>query len=167
MEAKVRAAVRARRDPNFVIIARTDARAVEGMAAALRRAERYRKAGADAIFPEALESETEFRAFGRKKSLGWLIANMTEFGRSPLLTVSELARLGFHAVLYPMTAFRAAARAAERTLKDLRRGGDNRSLLERLQTRRELYDLNRYADFDRREARFLADAKKLRRGKHV
>ena len=150
------------------------ARCTAGWAAALRRASAYRRAGADAIFPEALESVDEFKTFGRKKSLGWLIANMTEFGRSPILTVAELARLGFRMVLYPMTAFRTAAFAIEYTLNELKVTGDNRPLLGRMQTRRELYDLNRYPEFEERERHFIAEAekltrgrKKLRRGKHV
>lgn len=173
MAAKIRAAARARRDPSFVIIARTDARAVEGVKSALHRVALYAKAGADAAFPEALESPAEFRLFGGKKRVGWLIANMTEFGRSPILTVAELARLGFRMVLYPMTAFRSGAFAIEKALSGLQTIGDNRPLIERMQTRRELYDLNRYPEFERREGRYLAESsnlvratQKLRRRKH-
>jgi methylisocitrate lyase len=158
MVAKVKAAVRARRDKNFVIVARTDARAVTGFKDALRRAEMYRKAGADVIFPEALETIEEFRAFGRKKSLGALMANMTEFGRSPILSVPELARLGYRLVLFPMTAFRTAAFAVQQSLQELKLKGHNRTLLGRMQTRRELYELNHYQDFDRREGRYLSEA---------
>jgi methylisocitrate lyase len=158
MVAKVKAAVEARRDPAFVIVARTDARSVSGIKDALRRAELYRRAGADVIFPEALESEQEFRAFGRKKSLGALMANMTEFGRSPILSVAELARLGFKLVLFPMTAFRTAAFAVQQSLSELKAKGHNRSLLGRMQTRQELYDLNHYQEFDRRERRYLSEA---------
>jgi len=163
MVAKVKAAVAARRDPAFLIVARTDARGVTDLKDALRRARLYRAAGADVIFPEALESEAEFRAFGRlagpgKKSLGALMANMTEFGRSPVLSVSELARLGFRLVLFPMTAFRTAAFAVRQSLNELKRNGHTRSLLGRMHTRRELYELNHYQDFDRRERRYLSEA---------
>jgi methylisocitrate lyase len=175
MEAKIRAAVAARRDRDFVIVARTDARGVTDLRDALARAARYRRAGADVIFPEALESETEFRAFGGKKGLGALMANMTEFGRSPILSVSDLARLGFRLVLFPMTAFRTAAFAMEHSLRDLQRLGHNRTWLDRMQTRRELYELNHYQDFDRREQRYASEAAALirrarkpqPRGKHV
>lgn len=168
MVSKVRAAVSARRDPGFVIVARTDARGVTGLKDALRRAELYRRAGADVIFPEALESEDEFRAFGRragagKKSLGALMANMTEFGRSPVLSVPELARLGFRLVLFPMTAFRTAAFAVQQSLNELKQKGHNRSLLGRMQTRRELYELNHYQDFDRREREYLSPSASINR----
>ena len=100
MAAKVRAAVAARRDPDFVIVARTDARSVEGFDAAVDRARAYLDAGADMIFPEALESAEEFARFARAVPAP-LLANMTEFGRSPLLAFDELAGLGYRAVLYP------------------------------------------------------------------
>ncbi len=118
MSAKIRAAVAARRDPDFVIVARTDARTVEGFDAAVRRAHDYLAAGADMIFPEALESVDEFARFAREVPAP-LLANMTEFGRSPLIPFDELAALGFRAAIYPLTAFRAAMRAAEETLKRL------------------------------------------------
>lgn len=155
MVAKVRAAVRARKSPHFLIVARTDARAVEGVQGALRRAVLYRKAGADVLFPEALESKGEFAAFGRKKGLGTLLANMTEFGRSPSLTVSDLASLGFRLVLAPMTLFRVAAKAMDEALIDLRKRGGPGSLMSRLQTRSELYKLNHYAEFERNEAAWM------------
>ncbi len=168
MVAKVKAAVAARRDPGFMIVARTDARGVTDVKDAMRRAKLYRAAGADVIFPEALESEAEFRAFGRlagggKKSLGALMANMTEFGRSPVLSVPELARLGFRLVLFPMTAFRTAAFAVQQSLNELKRLGHTRSLLGRMQTRRELYELNHYQDFDRRERQYLSEAAAISR----
>ncbi len=102
MASKVRAAVRARRDPDFVIVARTDARSVEGFDAAVRRAREYLAAGADMIFPEALESADEFARFKQEVDAP-LLANMTEFGRSPLLPFEELAGLGYKAVIYPLT----------------------------------------------------------------
>src|SRR5579871_6130279 len=112
MVSKLEAAVAARHDPNFVIIARTDARASEGMESAVERARAYLDAGADMIFPEALQTPDEFARFG--KELGApLIANMTEFGKSPLLSVAELSEMGFRAVLFPVTLFRVAMLAAE------------------------------------------------------
>ena len=150
MVAKVRAAVSARRDPDFVIIARTDARSVEGFEAAVDRATLYVAAGADMIFPEALESAEEFARFAQSLSCP-LIANMTEFGRSPLLSLDELTSLGYRAVLYPLTAFRAAMRAAEETLRSLRDRGTQRGLLDRMQSRAELYDLIDYTGWEVRD----------------
>ena len=158
MAAKIRAAVAARRDPDFVIVARTDARTVEGFDAAVRRAREYLAAGADMIFPEALESVDEFARFAREVPAP-LLANMTEFGRSPLIPFDELASMGFQAAIYPLTAFRAAMRAAEETLKALREHGTQRDLLDRMQTRAELYDLLGYSDWEERDrAYFTAGA---------
>ena len=140
---KIRAAVRAKSDPDFVIVARTDARAVEGFDAAVRRAEAYLDAGADAIFPEALESEREFREFA-KRIHAPLMANMTEFGRSPLLSVRRLAAMGYRMVIFPLTAFRAAMHTEAACLRDLKRSGSQHPWLARMQTRAELYDLLGY-----------------------
>jgi methylisocitrate lyase len=150
MAAKVRAAVAARRDPDFVIVARTDARSVEGFDAAVERARAYATAGADMIFPEALESADEFARFAAAVRVP-LLANMTEFGRSPLLTVDELSSLGYRAVLYPLTAFRVAMRAAEQALTELRDHGTQREFLDRMQTRAELYDLLGYTQWEARD----------------
>jgi methylisocitrate lyase len=150
MASKIRAAVRARRDPDFVIVARTDARSVEGFDAAVRRSREYLAAGADMIFPEALESADEFARFAQVVNAP-LLANMTEFGRSPLLTFEELAGLGYKAVIYPLTALRAAMRAAEDVLKTLRDHGTQECLLERMQSRAELYDLLGYKDWEDRD----------------
>jgi len=143
MTEKLRAAVRARQDKDFLIVARTDARAVEGFDAALRRAESYLRAGADAIFPEALESAKEFREFARRVRAP-LLANMTEFGRSPLLSARQLAAMGYRMVIFPMTAFRVSMKSAEGFLHDLKRRGTQQGWLERMQTRQELYDLLNY-----------------------
>lgn len=143
MTEKLRAAVQARQDKDFMIVARTDARAVEGFDAALRRAERYFKAGADAIFPEALESAKEFREFARRVRAP-LLANMTEFGRSPLLSARQLAAMGYRMVIFPLTAFRVSMKSAEDCLRDLKRRGTQQGWLERMQTRQELYDLLNY-----------------------
>ena len=154
MAAKLRAAISARRDPDFVVIARTDARSVEGFDAAVARARRYVEAGADMIFPEALESAEEFAAFARAVPVP-LIANMTEFGRSPLLTFDELAKLGYRAVLYPLTAFRSAMKAAEETLVALREAGDQRERLDRMLSRAELYDLIDYDAWNARDRTYF------------
>jgi methylisocitrate lyase len=150
MAAKVRAAVAAKRDPAFVIIARTDARGVTGFDDAVRRAHLYLKAGADAIFPEALETADEFARFAREVPAP-LLANMTEFGKGPLLTVSELGAMGYKMILYPLTAFRAAMRAAAETLSLLHAAGHQRDALPRMMTREELYDLLGYADYEERD----------------
>ena len=154
MAAKVRAAVASRRDPEFVIVARTDARTVDGFDAAVERAKTYAEAGADMIFPEALESAEEFARFAQAVSTP-LLANMTEFGRSPLLDFDDLARLGYRAVLYPLTALRAAMFAAEATLRELREQGTQRSALGRMQTRAALYELIGYADWEERDRSYF------------
>ncbi len=154
MVSKIRAAVDARRDADFVIVARTDARSVDGLDAALDRASAYIEAGADMIFPEALESADEFARFAREVDAP-LLANMTEFGRGPLLDFEALAGIGYRAVLFPLTAFRAAMRAAERALIELRDQGTQRNLLDVLQTRAELYDLLGYTDWDARDRSYF------------
>jgi methylisocitrate lyase len=155
MAAKVRAAVSARQDPDFVIVARTDARTVEGFDAAVSRAREYRAAGADMVFPEALESVDEFAQFAQAVDAP-LIANMTEFGRSPLIPFQELASLGYKAVIYPLTAFRAAMRAAEQVLVALRDQGTQHNLLDQMQSRAELYDLLGYSDWERRDQAYFS-----------
>lgn len=154
MVAKLRAAVAARRDPDFVIMARTDARGVIGFDEAVRRARLYAEAGADAIFPEALESAEEFAEFARAVQAP-LLANMTEFGRSPLLDAATLADMGYRMVLYPVTTFRAALRAAEDTLKSLQHLGHQREQLPRMLNRAELYDLLGYADVEARDRAYF------------
>ncbi len=154
MVAKVRAAVAARVDPDFVVVARTDARSVEGFNAAVERARAYLDAGADMIFPEALESAAEFAAFARAVPAP-LVANMTEFGRGPLLDFDELAAMGYRAALYPLTAFRSAMKAAEATLKALKETGTQRGDLGAMQSRAELYDLLGYADWEARDRSYF------------
>ena len=152
MVGKIKAAVEARLDPDFFIVARTDARAVEGIAAAVERARAYVDAGADAIFPEALESAEEFQMFARQLAKTGikvpLVANMTEFGKTPYLRVSEFEDLGYRLVLFPVTALRMAAKAIETMLAELKSAGSQRALLEQMQTRQQLYDLLRYDDYD-------------------
>ncbi|MCS6920121.1 MAG: methylisocitrate lyase [Fimbriimonadales bacterium] len=151
MVAKIRAAAGARSNPNFVIIARTDARAVEGLEGAIERAKRYLQAGADAIFPEALQSAEEFEQFARAIPAP-LLANMTEFGKTPYLTVNEFAQMGYKMVIFPMSCFRAMMKAAEQTLLCLKQHGTQTPMLDAMQTRAELYELleyDRYLRYDR------------------
>ena len=149
---KNRAAAKARTEGDFLLVARTDARAVEGFDAAVERAHAYLAAGADAIFPEALETAREFREFA-KRVRAPLMANMTEFGRSPSLSVRQFAAAGYRMVLFPLTAFRASMKTTEECLRDLQRRGSQRSWLGRMQTRAELYELLGYdpktGDFSR------------------
>lgn len=154
MAAKIRAAVAARRDPDFVIIARTDARGVSGFDDAVRRARLYVQAGADAIFPEALENADEFAAFA-KAVPATLLANNTEFGRSPNLDVEQLGKLGYRLVLYPLTAFRVALRAAQDTLRDILERGHQRDRIPQMLTRAELYDLLGYAEYEARDRSYF------------
>ncbi len=143
MAARVQAAVEARRDEDFLIIARTDSRAVEGFAGAVKRAQSYVEAGADAIFPEALQSREEFRDFVKEVKAP-LLANMTEFGKSPLLSHRELADLGYRMVIFPQSMLRVALRSTQEFLRDLKQTGTQTNSLPRMQTRQELYDLLDY-----------------------
>lgn len=147
MAAKIRAAAHARSNPSFFIIARTDARGVDGLDTAVERAKRYVDAGADCIFPEGLESSDEFAAF-RERVTGPLLANMTEFGRTPLITAAEFGRLGYEIVIFPMTAFRVMMKAVEEAYQTLLRTGTQAELIDKMRTRQELYDLIRYRDYE-------------------
>jgi len=148
MAAKVRAARRARSNPGFFIIARTDARGVENLSAAIDRAKRYVDAGADCIFPEGLESPEEFAAL-REAVPGPLLANMTEFGKTPLITAAEFGRLGYEIVIFPMTAFRVMMKAVGETYQTLLSAGTQAELIDKMRTRKELYDLIRYGSYER------------------
>ena len=143
MNEKIAAATSAKLDADFLLIARTDARAVESFAKAIERANRYLEAGADAIFPEALQTEEEFRDFAKEVKAP-LLANMTEFGKSPLLSLGQLAEFGYRMVIYPQTAFRVSMFAAGQMLRDLKEGGTQEGWLDRMQTRKELYELLDY-----------------------
>jgi methylisocitrate lyase len=154
MAAKLRAAVSARGNGDLVVIARTDARAGEGFEAAVSRAQQYLEAGADWIFPEALQTKDEFARFAEAIDAP-LIANMTEFGKSPLLEFQELVDLGYAGVLYPVTLLRVAARAMELALAMLSSEGTQRDLLEVMQTREELYALLDYEDFEERDREYF------------
>ncbi|ODR07830.1 methylisocitrate lyase [Mycolicibacillus koreensis] len=147
MVKRVRAAVAARRDPNFVICARTDAAAVEGLPAAIERARAYADAGADLIFTEALTGAAEFEQFRAAVDTP-LLANMTEFGKSELLTADQLAGIGYNAVIYPVTTLRLAMFAVEAGLREIDAAGTQGGLLDRMQHRSRLYELLRYADYN-------------------
>ncbi|MCB5907362.1 methylisocitrate lyase [Streptomyces pinistramenti] len=146
MTRRIRAAVDARRDPGFLLMARTDARAVEGLNAAIDRAKAYVDAGADAIFPEALADEAEFETF-RKAVPVPLLANMTEFGKSRLLGTRTLQNLGYDIALYPVTLLRLAMGAVEDGLRTLAAEGTQESLLPRMQSRSRLYELLGYEEY--------------------
>ena len=149
MVDRIRAAVDARSDPAFVIMARTDAHAVEGQAAALERAAAYVAAGADMIFAEALKTLEEYRQF--TDALGVpVLANITEYGQTPLFTVTELASAGVRLVLYPLSAFRAAARAQLTVYGAIRAEGTQQSVLDLMQTRAELYQVLGYHEYEKK-----------------
>jgi methylisocitrate lyase len=154
MCAKLRAAVAARSDKSTVIIARTDARGVENFDAAVERARKYIAAGADWIFPEALATRDEFQAFAKAVDVP-LVANMTEFGKSPLLDFAELEEIGYRVVLYPVTLLRVAMKAAESTLALLAADGTQRDFLDLMQTRQELYDLLDYDSYEERDREYF------------
>ncbi len=156
MCAKLRAAADARTDSSLVIVARTDARGVTSVDDAIDRAKAYLDAGADWIFPEALRGPEEFKRFAEEVKAP-LVANMTEFGQSPLLSLDELADLGYAAVLYPVTMLRVAMRAVEAALAVLADEGTQQSLLDLMQTRQELYDLIGYSDYDERDRKYFGD----------
>lgn len=148
MVKKIKAAAAARRDPNFVLIARTDARAVEGMQPAIERAKAYVNAGADMIFPEALQDEVEFQEFRSAMPVP-LLANMTEFGKSKLLNYKTLQELGYNIVIYPVTTLRLAMQSVEEGLADILAKGTQEELLSKMQPRKRLYEILRYQDYNR------------------
>lgn len=148
MVDRLRAAVAARRDPGFVVCARTDAHAVEGLDSAIVRATAYVEAGADLIFAEALATLDEYRRFTSLVAAP-VLANLTEFGVTPLFTLDELREAGVAVALYPLSASRAAARAAERVYEAIRRDGTQRAVVAEMQTRDELYRVLDYLRFER------------------
>jgi methylisocitrate lyase len=143
MAGRITAAVKARRDEDFMIIARTDARGVENFDQTVERALRYLNAGADAIFPEALQSADEFKTFAREVKAP-LLANMTEFGKSPLLSSQELSDFGYRMVIFPQSAFRVSMKATEEFLRDLKKAGTQSGWIQKMQTREQLYKLLDY-----------------------
>ena len=158
---KLRAAAAAKRDANFLLIARTDARASEGLDSAVARAKAYADSGADMIFPEALQTEAEFETFRAAIDLP-LLANMTEFGKSPLLNTDQLEALGFNVVIYPMTLMRLALSAIDDGLATLKQEGQQSTLVERMWTRSRLYEAlgySAYNQFDQDTFKFELDVK--------
>ena len=145
MMQKIQAARKA--DDTTVIVARTDAKALEGLDAAIERALHYVEAGADAIFPEALQTEEEFRKFAEAVDVP-LLANMTEFGKTPYFTASQFEQWGYKMVIYPVTSLRVAAKAVERVFKEIKETGTQKKSLDDMQTRKELYDSLKLYDYE-------------------
>jgi methylisocitrate lyase len=147
MVKRLRAAVSARRDPNFIVCARTDAAGIEGIPAAIDRAKAYADAGADLIFTEALHTPAEFEQFRAAVDTP-LLANMTEFGKSELLTTKQLSDIGYNVVIYPVTTLRLAMYAVEVGLREIADSGTQSGLLDQMQHRSGLYELLRYSDYN-------------------
>ncbi|OBA57429.1 methylisocitrate lyase [Mycobacterium sp. 1100029.7] len=147
MVSRLHAAVAARRDPDFVICARTDASEVEGLPAAIDRAKAYADAGADLVFTEALATPADFEQFRAAVDVP-LLANMTEFGRSELLTATQLSDIGYNVVIYPVTTLRLAMRAVEAGLREIADTGTQSEILDRMQPRGRLYELLHYQDYN-------------------
>lgn len=149
MVDRIRAAVDARSDPAFVIMARTDALAVEGLQPTLARAAAYVEAGADMLFAEAVTDPADYAAFARAAGVP-LLANMTEFGRTPLVTTAALAESGVDMVLYPLSAFRAMSAAAQDVYETIRKEGTQAGVIDKMQTRNELYEVLGYHAYERK-----------------
>ncbi|WP_249869164.1 methylisocitrate lyase [Oceanobacillus saliphilus] len=145
MMQKVQAARKA--DKEIVIIARTDAKAMEGIDAAIERAKQYVEAGADAIFPEALQTEEEFKQFAEAMDVP-LLANMTEFGKTPYYTAEQFEEWGYKMVIYPVTSLRVAAKAVERVFEEIKQSGTQKDSVENMQTRKELYESLQLYDYE-------------------
>jgi methylisocitrate lyase len=155
---RIKAAVNGRTDRSFVIMARTDAAASEGIEGAIERAGRYVDAGADMIFAEALTSLDQYRRFTQAVRVP-VLANVTEFGRTPLFTVNQLRRAGIRIALYPLSAFRAMSASAEKTYETIRKKGTQKSLLATMQTREELYRVLNYHAYEKQADALLAKQK--------
>jgi methylisocitrate lyase len=155
MVDRLKAALDARRDPSFVIMARTDALAVEGLPAALERAQAYAEAGADMLFAEAVPDLPTYQAFARAVPLP-ILANLTEFGQTPLFTLEELAQAGVSLALYPLSAFRAMSAAAQQVYQTLRMEGTQQSLVSQMQTRAELYQVLDYHAYEQKLDRLFS-----------
>jgi methylisocitrate lyase len=147
MVKKIKDSVNARKDNNFLIIVRTDANAVEGLNKTIDRIKAYEDAGADMIFPEAMKDEKEFEKV-RKISTKYLLANMTEFGKSKLLNKTELEKLGYNIVIYPVTTQRLAMKNVEDGLKSIFKNGDQNNIIDKMQTRKRLYELVEYEKYN-------------------
>lgn len=149
MVDRIKSAVDARTDPNFVIMARTDALAVEGLSAAIDRARACVEAGADMIFPEAVTDLSIYQQFV-SATVGPVLANITEFGKTPLFTIEELRSVGVGLALYPLSAFRAMNKAAQTVYHFIRQDGTQKNVLDKMQTREELYQSINYYDYERK-----------------
>jgi methylisocitrate lyase len=147
MVKKIKECVTSRKDKNFLIIARTDANSVEGLDKTLDRIKAYEEAGADMIFPEAMKNESEFEKV-RKISKGYLLANMTEFGKSKLLDKSQLENLGYNLVIYPVSTQRLAMQNVEIGLKSIFNEGHQNNIIDKMQTRKRLYELVEYEKYN-------------------
>ena len=147
MVKKIKECVDSRKDKNFLIIARTDANSVEGLDKTLDRIKAYEDAGADMIFPEAMKDEKEFEKV-RETSKKYLLANMTEFGKSKLLNKSELENLGYNLVIYPVTTQRLAMQNVENGLKSIFKDGHQNNIIDKMQTRKRLYELVEYEKYN-------------------
>ena len=147
MVKKIKKSVNARKDKNFLVIVRTDANTVEGIDKTLERIKSYEDAGADMIFPEAMRDEKEFEKV-RKISKGYLLANMTEFGKSKLLNRSQLENLGYNLVIYPVTTQRLAMQNVELGLKSIFKDGHQNNIIDKMQTRKRLYELVEYEKYN-------------------
>ena len=147
MVKKIKECVAAKKDKNFLIIARTDANSVEGLDKTIDRIKSYEDAGADMIFPEAMKNENEFEKV-RKNSKKYLLANMTEFGKSKLLSKKELENLGYNLVIYPVTTQRLAMKSAEDGLKSIFKDGHQNNIIDKMQTRKRLYELVEYEKYN-------------------
>ena len=159
MADRVKAAVDSRTDQNFVIMARTDAHASEGLQAAIDRAARYVEAGADMIFAEALNKLEEYQAFTSVIKVP-VLANITEFGKTPLFTVEELGATGVKLVLYPLSAFRAMSKAAVAVYENLRKEGTQKASIDSMQTRTELYDVLNYHAYEQKLDQLFTQSEK-------
>ena len=147
MVKKIKECVKARKDKNFKIIARSDARNVEGLEKMIERCKSYIDAGAEIIFPEALKDEKEFEIV-RKKLKSYLLANMTEFGKSKLLSFKKLENLGYNIVIYPVTTQRLAMKSVEDGLRAIFHDGHQNNIIDKMQTRKRLYDLVDYEKYN-------------------
>jgi methylisocitrate lyase len=156
MADRIKSAVDGRTDDAFVIVARTDALASEGLDATIERSCKYVEAGADIIFAEAVTELDQYRKFADETGVP-VLANITEFGQTPLFTVEELSDAGVRCVLYPLSAFRAMSKAALDVYTTLRREGTQKEVLDRMQTREELYDVIRYHEFEQKIDELFAD----------
>jgi methylisocitrate lyase len=156
MAKKIRAAAESKKDSSFLIVARTDARGVEGLESAIDRAKLYVDHGADAVFPEGLASEQEFEAFRRAIPVP-LLANMTEFGKTPIISAQRFEEMGYEMVIFPMTAFRVMLKAIDEAYDELLRTGTQEGFLDRMRTRKELYERIEYDAYSANDLRWSSE----------